>query len=151
MVIARANTAIFQTQLRSRPKKPYIKDEKTMAGKTRGPAKRRAEGGEPRSRMRRSDDEKVALVRQVMASGNQSAEIKRLGIYPNQFYDWKKRYVSQLGGGGTAAVRSRGQTTLAARSVADEAKAFIQNKASLLDRLRQQRAELDELITQLEA
>jgi len=104
------------------------------------------------TRNRRSDEEKIQLVRQVLASGNQSAELKKIGIYPNQFYDWKKRYAAQLGGradgGGD---RGRGKTISAARSVADEAKAFIQGKASLLDRLRAQRAELDQLILQLES
>ena len=101
------------------------------------------------SRQRRSDEEKIRIVRQVMASGNQSAEIKKLGIYPNQFYDWKKRFVSQLGGaaGGRGGRRGRG---VGGGTAADEAKAFIQNKSALLDRLRRQREELDQLIDQLE-
>ena len=102
-------------------------------------------------RLRRSDDEKIALVRQVLASGNQSAELKKIGIYPNQFYDWKKKYAAQLGGRADSSERGRGKAISAARSVADEAKAFIQGKASLLERLRAQRAELDELIGQLES
>lgn len=102
-------------------------------------------------RLRRSDDEKISLVRQVLASGNQSAELKRIGIYPNQFYDWKKKYAAQLGGrADSSAERGRGKTIHAARTVADEAKAFIQGKAALLERLRAQQAELGELIRQLE-
>jgi transposase-like protein len=102
--------------------------------------------------LRRSDDEKVRLVRQVMESANQSAEIKKLGIYPNQFYDWKKRYAGQLGVAvGASASGRRGQTMNAARTAADEAKAFIHGKAALLDRLRAQRDELDGLIRQLES
>lgn len=113
----------------------------------------------PGKRLRRTDDEKIQLVRQVLASDNQSAEIKRLGIYPNQFYDWKKKFAGQVGGSGGGSSRgaaagrgSRGRDVAinAARTVADEAKAFIQGKAKLLERLRAQRSELDELIAQLE-
>lgn len=133
--------------------------------KRRSPAKtpnvRKSNEGEaarmPGKRLRRTDDEKIQLVRQVLASGNQSAEIKRLGIYPNQFYDWKKKFAGQVGGGsgggsggGGRGARGRSTAINAARTVADEAKAFIQGKANLLDRLRTQRAELDELIAQLE-
>jgi transposase-like protein len=122
-----------------------------MANGTSGKAP--GQDSRPRARTQRSDDEKVRLVRQVMESGNQSAEIKKLGIYPNQFYDWKKKFASQLGlaGGAMGSSRRRGgQTMSAARSVADEAKAFIEGKAALIDRLRQQRTEIDELIAQLE-
>jgi transposase-like protein len=105
-----------------------------------------------RTRLQRSDEDKIRLVEQVMASGNQSAEIKKLGIYPNQFYDWKKKYASRLGGVISAAP-SRGKRGasigFAARTVADEAKAFIEGKAALLDRLRAQREELDRLIGEL--
>jgi transposase-like protein len=108
-------------------------------------------GGGRRARTQRSEDDKIRLVRQVMESGNQSAEIKKLGIYPNQFYDWKKKFEAKLGlPKGSSVSQKRGQAMFAARSVADEAKAFIEGKASLLERLRVQRAELDELITQLE-
>jgi transposase-like protein len=104
-----------------------------------------------RTRLQRSDEDKVRLVRQVMESSNQSAEIKKLGIYPNQFYDWKKKYGAQLGG--IAAVSSRQRRSsvgAAASTVADEAKAFIHGKSALLQRLRTQREELDQLITELE-
>lgn len=131
---------------RSPPKTPNGKrQEEGEAARMRG------------KRLRRTDDEKIQLVRQVMASGNQSAEIKKLGIYPNQFYDWKKKFAGQIGGGGASAggngargARGRSVTISAARSAADEAKAFIEGKAKLLERLRNQRAELDELIAQLE-
>jgi hypothetical protein len=43
-----------------------------------------------------------------------------------------------------------GRAGSAARSLADEAKAYIQGKGALLDRLRAQRAELDQLISALE-
>jgi transposase-like protein len=111
------------------------------------------EAQSPRAtRLRRTDEEKIALVRQVLASGNQSAELKRVGIYPNQFYDWKKKYAAQLGGRSeSGSERRRGKTLDAARTIADEAKAFIEGKASLLERLRNQRSELDALITQLES
>lgn len=138
-----------------------------MAAKKKraGKAKTRTAGKRPsadsaqtgtRTRLRRSDDDKIQLVRQVMQSSNQSAEIKSLGIYPNQFYDWKKRFAAQLGvavGAGSTPGRKRSGASpiSAARSVADEAKAFIQGKASLLERLRAQRVELDALITQMEA
>lgn len=104
------------------------------------------------TRKRRSDDDKIRLVRQVMQSGNQSAEIKKLGIYPNQFYDWKKKFAAQLGDveASTARGKRGGAIGSAARTVADEAKAYIQGKAALLQRLRTQRGELDELIAQLE-
>ncbi|HEX5661181.1 MAG TPA: transposase [Polyangiales bacterium] len=97
------------------------------------------------SRKRRSDEEKASIVRQVLASDNRTAEMKRLGIYPNQFYSWKKLL------GGKGADRSGiGRAGSAARSLADEAKAYIQGKGALLDRLRAQRAELDQLISALE-
>jgi transposase-like protein len=105
-----------------------------------------------RTRLQRSDEDKIRLVRQILASGNQSAEIKKLGIYPNQFYDWKKKYGQQIGGVASVQTRQkRGASVLggAARTVADEAKAFIQGKAALLDRLRTQRDELDRLIGEL--
>jgi transposase-like protein len=105
-----------------------------------------------RSRLRRSDEDKIRLVRQIMESGNRGAEIKKLGIYPNQFYDWKKKYSSQLGGAAATTGRGkRGGPGEEARTVADEAKAYIQGKAALLTRLRSQRSELDELIAQLES
>ncbi|MDB4972249.1 MAG: hypothetical protein JWN48_590 [Myxococcaceae bacterium] len=105
-----------------------------------------------RTRLQRSDDDKIRMVRQVMESGNQSAEIKKLGIYPNQFYDWKKKYSSQLSGVSAPQARTRRAAGpgAAASTVAEEAKAFIQGKSSLLDRLRAQREELDHLITELE-
>ena len=109
-----------------------------------------AEGAGGR-RLRRTDEEKIRLVQQVMASGNQSAELKKLGIYPNQFYDWKKKFAGQLGGSAAVAPkRGRGNPLQESRTAADEAKAFIQGKAALLDRLKAQRAEIDELIVQLE-
>lgn len=108
--------------------------------------KKKAAGGS-NTRKRRSDDEKSAIVRQILASDNRTAEMKRLGIYPNQFYSWKKLFGSSksaehgvLGRGGSSA----------ARSLADEAKAYIQGKGALLERLRAQRAELDQLIEALE-
>jgi transposase-like protein len=104
-----------------------------------------------RSRLRRSDEDKIRLVRQIMESANRGAEIKKLGIYPNQFYDWKKKYHAQLGGAVASSGRGkRGAPGEEARTVADEAKAYIQGKATLLTRLRAQRGELDELIAQLE-
>ena len=113
-------------------------------------AARGEESNGRRARLQRSDDEKIRLVRQIMASGNQSAEIKKLGIYPNQFYDWKKRFASRLGAAiGGVSRRSAGAAGSAARSVADEAKAFIEGKAALLQRLRAQREELDQLISEL--
>ncbi|MET0285147.1 MAG: transposase [Polyangiales bacterium] len=99
------------------------------------------------SRKRRSSDEKAAIVRQILASDNRTAEMKRVGIYPNQFYSWKKLFGGK--GGGERAAIGRGGST-AARSLAEEAKAYIQGKDALLDRLRSQRAELDELISALE-
>jgi transposase-like protein len=105
-----------------------------------------------RSRLRRSDEDKIRLVRQIMESGNRGAEIKKLGIYPNQFYDWKKKYQAQLGGAAVSTGRGRRAAPgEEARTVADEAKAYIQGKAALLTRLRSQRSELDELIAQLES
>jgi transposase-like protein len=98
------------------------------------------------TRKRRSDDEKAAIVRQILASGNRTAEMKRLGIYPNQFYSWKKLFGGKGGERGT--IGRAGSS--AARSLADEAKAYIQGKGALLDRLRSQRAELDQLISALE-
>jgi transposase-like protein len=109
--------------------------------------------GGTRERLRRTDEQKVELVRQIMQSGNQSAEIKKLGIYPNQFYDWKKKFAGQLGVAASivsGARRGRSAVVSAARSAAEEAKAFIHGKASLLERLRAQREELDGLISQLE-
>ena len=104
-----------------------------------------------RSRLRRSDEDKIRLVRQIMESGNRGAEIKKLGIYPNQFYDWKKKYHSQLGGAALAPARGRRAAPgEEARTAADEAKAYIHGKAALLTRLRSQRSALDELIAQLE-
>jgi transposase-like protein len=129
-------------------KKPATRAKKSEAKST--PA-RATNGKATRTRLQRSDDDKIRLVRQVMESGNQSAEIKKLGIYPNQFYDWKKKYALQLGG--VVAPQSRARRVVlgsAARTVADEAKAFIQGKSSLLDRLRNQREELDHLISELE-
>jgi len=132
-----------------------------MAAKKKSPSKARksearapgARGAGPkRTRLQRSDEDKIRMVRQVIESGNQSAEIKKLGIYPNQFYDWKKKYASQLGGVATTSTRGRRASYpgAAASTVADEAKAFIHGKTSLLDRLRRQREELDALISQLE-
>jgi transposase-like protein len=107
--------------------------------------------GERRTRMQRSDEEKVRLVRLVMESDNQSAEIKRIGIYPNQFYDWKKKYSAQLGGsaGNGGSRNQRGRSASQSRSASDEARAFISGKASLLEKLRAQRQELDRLISEL--
>lgn len=129
-----------------------------MATKKTGTRKKRAataEDGPARAttRNRRSDEEKVQLVRQVLESGNQSAEIKRLGIYPNQFYDWKKKFAAQLGLGSSPRAQSgkRGSVMQAAGSLADEARIFLNGRAALLDRMRKQRAELDELIAQLES
>jgi transposase-like protein len=104
-----------------------------------------------RVRAQRSDEEKQRIVRLVLASGNQSAEIKKLGIYPNQFYDWKKRFAGSAALS-VSARRQPGRPPSGQRAVgaADEAKAFIRGKASLIERLRAQRAELDTLIAQLE-
>ncbi len=99
------------------------------------------------TRKRRSDEEKAAIVRQILASDNRTAEMKRLGIYPNQFYSWKKMFGGK-GGSERAGLGRAGSS--AARSLADEAKAYIQGKGALLDRLRAQRAELDQLISALE-
>jgi transposase-like protein len=100
--------------------------------------------------LQRSDDEKIRLVRQIIASGNQSAEIKKLGIYPNQFYDWKKRYAPRLGAvAGSTSRQKRGSPGFAAGTAAEEAKVFIQGKTALLERLRAQREELDRLIGEL--
>lgn len=124
---------------------------KTKKSEARTVPARTSNGPATRTRLQRSDEDKVRLVRQVMESGNQSAEIKKLGIYPNQFYDWKKKYAAQLGGVVAPQARvKRGAAGSAARTVADEAKAFIQGKSSLLDRLRAQREELDHLINELE-
>jgi transposase-like protein len=101
--------------------------------------------GGPQTRLRRSDDEKRAIVQQVLQSGNQSAAIKSLKIYPNQFYAWKK----QFGGGGSLS--PGGRTVIASGGLVDEAKRYLAGKTALLDRLRAQRAELDTLIAQLEA
>jgi len=106
----------------------------------------------PVGRLRRSDEEKLRIVQQVLASGNQSAEIKALGIYPNQFYGWKKKYA---GGSNGAAAASNGRksgrpSSLAVQNATEEAKAFLHGKAGLLQRLRAQRAELDTLIAQLD-
>jgi transposase-like protein len=108
--------------------------------------KKKAVSGGAGTRKRRSDDEKAAIVRQILASDNRTAEMKRLGIYPNQFYSWKKLFG---GKGGERATIGRGGSS-AARSLADEAKAYIQGKGQLLDRLRAQRSELDQLISALE-
>lgn len=117
----------------------------------------------PSKRLMRSDEEKIRIVRQIMASANQTAEFKRLGIYPNQYYDWKKAFADKLGligkGPGSIAesLRSRlprGTLDRAAsdtRSLADEARAFLHGKTKLLEQLKSQREELDELITQLDA
>lgn len=117
----------------------------------RDPSEPRGSGPKAvRTRLQRSDEDKIRLVRQILSSGNQSAEIKKLGIYPNQFYDWKKKFAQQLGGVAVMSTRQkRGIIGGAARTVADEAKAFIQGKAALLDRLRTQRDELDRLIGEL--
>ncbi|MDB4985032.1 MAG: hypothetical protein JWN04_210, partial [Myxococcaceae bacterium] len=77
------------------------------------------------------------------------AEIKKLGIYPNQFYDWKRKYLS----GGVLPPRPAGKrdrVSTSASSAAAEAKLFIEGKAALLERLRAQRTELDALIKQME-
>lgn len=131
--------------------------KKKRAAKPSGkahPAKSSAElaSREPSGRLRRSDDEKLRIVKQVLASGNQSAEIKALGIYPNQFYDWKKRFA---GRSNSVAGVSNGKKVgrppaLAVQNATEEAKAFLHGKASLLQRLRVQRAELDTLIAQLD-
>jgi len=129
-------------------KKPASRNKKASAQPT--PA--RAASKTTRTRLQRSDEDKIRLVRQVMESGNQSAEIKKLGIYPNQFYDWKKKYGAQLSGVVAPTARQKlGRVDSASRTVADEAKAYIQGKAALLNRLRSQRSELDELISQLES
>jgi transposase-like protein len=108
--------------------------------------KKKAAAGGAGSRKRRSEEEKAAIVRQILASENRTAEMKRVGIYPNQFYSWKKMF-----GGGKGGERGLGRGGLpAARSLADEAKAYLQGKGALLDRLRAQRAELDQLIAALE-
>ncbi|MDB4987027.1 MAG: Transposase [Myxococcaceae bacterium] len=118
----------------------------------RAPARKQAfqsVTNEPRGRLQRSDTEKLQIVQQVLNSGNQSAEIKKLGIYPNQFYDWKKKYLS----GGVLPPRTAGKRDLvstSASSAAAEAKLFIEGKAALLERLRAQRTELDALIKQME-
>jgi hypothetical protein len=76
--------------------------------------------------------------------------IKTLGIYPNQFYDWKKRFAAQLGGAATATwKRARGPAGSVGRGAADEAIAFLSGKSALLERLRAQRNEIDQLIAQL--
>jgi len=132
-------------------KKPSTR---TKRAKPQGGSPQDASTGATRTRQRRSDDDKIRLVRQVLASGNQSAEIKKLGIYPNQFYDWKKKYASLLDGVAAPSARKKGglprSLSLAASTVAEEAKAFISGKASLLDRLRAQRSEIDQLIGELE-
>lgn len=97
-----------------------------------------------RSRMRRSDEEKRALVNQILQSGNQSAAMKELRIYPNQFYAWKKLLVD---GGPGASRRSRP----ASDDLLEEARRYLSRKSSLLERLRSQRDELDGMIAQLEA
>lgn len=127
-----------------------------MAAKKRRAQRSAASGGESKgeagTRLRRTDEEKIRLVRQVMASSNQSTEIKSLGIYPNQFYDWKKKFAEELGGAAPTAMRGkRGRPAAPAHSATEEAKAFINGKAALLERLRKQRSEIDALIAQLEA
>lgn len=104
-----------------------------------------------KGRTRRTDEEKVGIVRQILASGNQSAAIKKLGIYPNQFYDWKKRFSAQLGGAAKTVARRGRAAVMLGGSPLDEARSFVQNRAALLDRLREQRTELDQLIRQLES
>ena len=102
-------------------------------------------------RKRRSDEEKADIVRRILASGNRTAEMKRLGIYPNQFYSWKKLFGGGASKGAARGLGGRGRAeSSAARTVAEEAKAYIQGRSALLDRLKAQRAELDELIAQLE-
>ncbi|MDB4991511.1 MAG: Transposase [Myxococcaceae bacterium] len=130
-------------------KKNASKSKKTEARAT--PA-RAASPKATRTRLQRSDEDKIRIVRQVMESGNQSAEIKKLGIYPNQFYDWKKKYSSSTSGAAAPQTRARRATApgAAASTVAEEAKAFIHGKSALLDRLRAQRQELDHLISELE-
>jgi transposase-like protein len=129
-------------------KKPASRNKKS----TSQPAPARSAAKVTRTRLQRSDEDKIRLVRQVMESGNQSAEIKKLGIYPNQFYDWKKKYGAHLSGVVATTSRQKlGRVDSASRTVADEAKAYIQGKAALLERLRTQRSELEELITQLES
>lgn len=130
-------------------KKPSTR---TKRSKPQGSTPQDGATGATRTRQRRSDDDKIRLVRQVLASGNQSAEIKKLGIYPNQFYDWKKKYAQQLDGVVAPSARKGGgrSLSLAASTVAEEAKAFISGKAALLDRLRAQRSEIDHLIGELE-
>jgi transposase-like protein len=127
--------------------------KKKLVNIGRAGAQRPARADGVRERLRRTDDEKLQLVRQIMQSGNQSAEIKKLGIYPNQFYDWKKKFGAKLGAAAAIVKGVRGGRAGAAASgsAADEAKAFIHGKASLLERLRAQREELDTLISQLEA
>jgi transposase-like protein len=110
--------------------------------------KKKAANPEVGQRKRRSDEEKAAIVRKVLASSNRTAEMKKLGIYPNQFYSWKKMFTGK-GGERAAGGFGRGASN-AARSLADEAKAYIQGKGELLERLRVQRAELDQLIAALE-
>ena len=124
------------------------RSERPKSGQSNGNrAAESARGG----RLRRSDDEKARIVRQILASGNQSAEIKKLGIYPNQFYDWKKKLAAGIGEIGKGLGRRRRAAAILGSSAADEAKAFIRNKSALLERLRSQRAELDQLIRQLES
>ncbi|HEY6880879.1 MAG TPA: transposase [Polyangiales bacterium] len=108
--------------------------------------KKKKAGGAGGTRKRRSNEEKAAIVRQILASDNRTAEMKRLGIYPNQFYSWKKLFGGK--GADRAGLGRAGST--AARTLADEAKAYIQGKGALLDRLRAQREELDHLISALE-
>ena len=102
-------------------------------------------------RTRRTDEEKLGIVRQILASANQSAEIKKLGIYPNQFYDWKKRFAAQVGAAAKGVGRRGRAAVMLGGSPLDEARSFVQNRAALLERLRTQRNELDQLIKQLES
>ena len=66
--------------------------------------------------MRRAGSEKAGIVRQILASNNRTAEMKRLGIYPNQFYSWKKLFGGK--GGERGGISRAGSS--AARSLADE-------------------------------
>ena len=102
-------------------------------------------------RTRRTDEEKLGIVRQILASANQSAEIKKLGIYPNQFYDWKKRFTAQVGAVAKGVGRRGRAAVMLGGSPLDEARSFVQNRAALIERLRAQRNELDQLIKQLES
>jgi transposase-like protein len=126
---------------------------KKKARQTKGPSATGESTSGRRERTRRTDSEKIQLVRRVLESDNQSAEIKRSGIYPNQFYEWKKKFADQLGLGSTSKTSARDgrKAVKAAGNAAEEARAFLNGRAELLDRLRSQRTELDELIAQLES